>query len=134
MALVSFLTPAITSYKSCIGLKFNFLKFSLKACSLFFCLDDITDPEWCFHSRTFRCGLLGIKIGVQPQWFKNGKKISATLIQVVDNHVIRYTPPDKLPKNAPYSVVHPSWRGKYGFQVVGALSTDPQWVSFVKIS
>lgn len=36
--------------------------------------------EW--KRGTTRCGLLGRKIGLQPMWYKNGKRVMATLIQV----------------------------------------------------
>ncbi|KAJ9594839.1 hypothetical protein L9F63_013876, partial [Diploptera punctata] len=55
-----------------------------------------------------RTGLIARKIGVYPMWLKDGKKVLTTLLQVIDNHVIRYIPPeefnpprlsDKCPRN-----------------------------------
>lgn len=77
--------------------------------------------EWkaSFH----RTGLIAKKIGIYPMWLKNGKKITTTLLQIVDNQVIKYIPPEefdpvkkkpRIPKN------------RMGSLVVGAESTDPQ--------
>ncbi|PVD20374.1 hypothetical protein C0Q70_18528 [Pomacea canaliculata] len=71
---------------------------------------------------TRRCGVIGIKLGLVPQWTKTGEKITTTLVQILDNHVIRYTPPEEAAKTAGW---HPLWR-KFGSVVVGALSSDPR--------
>ncbi|KAK2180362.1 hypothetical protein NP493_446g01040 [Ridgeia piscesae] len=81
--------------------------------------------EW--HSHTFRTGVLAVKIGVIPQWDNQGRKFHTTLLQVLDNHVIRYVPPPVF-EQSPAFKSH--WRNrngpKYGSVVVGALSCDPQ--------
>ncbi|KAJ3655273.1 hypothetical protein Zmor_014409 [Zophobas morio] len=41
-----------------------------------------------------RTGVMARKIGIYPMWLKTGKKISTTLLQVLDNHVIKYYPPE----------------------------------------
>jgi large subunit ribosomal protein L3 len=76
-------------------------------------------------SETRRTGLIGIKVGVVPQWKKDGTRILLTMVQVLDNHVIRYIPPADFVKM-------PSFRGKWqkhnnkrAALVVGTLSADP---------
>ncbi|XP_060080259.1 large ribosomal subunit protein uL3m-like [Ylistrum balloti] len=76
--------------------------------------------EW--DKLTRRTGVLGVKLGVIPQWGKNGKKIDVTLYQIIDNHVIRYIPPEKFSTSIGCT---PYWR-KFGSVVVGALSSYPQ--------
>ena len=36
--------------------------------------------------------MIGVKIGVQPLWLKNGKLIITTLLHVTDNHVVKFIP------------------------------------------
>ncbi|XP_067651670.1 large ribosomal subunit protein uL3m-like [Haliotis asinina] len=79
-------------------------------------------PREEYTKRTFRTGVLALKIGVVPQWTTDGQKIFTTMLQVLDNHVIRYTPPEKLQMSAGWK---PWWKNKYGVVVVGALSCDP---------
>ncbi|CAF0850676.1 unnamed protein product, partial [Brachionus calyciflorus] len=50
--------------------------------------------EFDANSVNKRLGLIGVKLGSLPQWTKEGKKIYTTLIQVLDNHVIDYIPPE----------------------------------------
>ncbi|TDG42348.1 hypothetical protein AWZ03_011236 [Drosophila navojoa] len=69
-----------------------------------------------------RCGLIARKIGQYPLWLKNGERIRTTLLQVVDNHVIKYTPPEEYkPTQRPN--VHNL--NRYGCILVGAESTNP---------
>ncbi|ELT91781.1 hypothetical protein CAPTEDRAFT_177551 [Capitella teleta] len=81
--------------------------------------------EWQ-PKRSMRGGLLAIKIGTVPQWTKDGRKFNCTMLQVIDNHVIRYTPPEVFTQSAGYKS---KWKGAYGSLVVGALSSDPQLFS-----
>ncbi|XP_041376031.1 39S ribosomal protein L3, mitochondrial-like [Gigantopelta aegis] len=86
----------------------------------------LKDAPWergTYSPRTKRVGVLAIKIGVLPQWSKDGHKFYTTLLQVLDNHVIRYTPPEEFVKSGGWK---PWWGDKYGSVVVGALSTDPR--------
>jgi large subunit ribosomal protein L3 len=70
-----------------------------------------------------RTGVLAVKIGVIPQWTTAGEKFHTTLLQVLDNHVIRYVPPEEYSKSLGYNK---KWLPKqYGSVVVGALSADP---------
>ncbi|GAB1598192.1 39S ribosomal protein L3, mitochondrial-like [Argonauta hians] len=78
---------------------------------------------WTQWPKTFRTGVLALKLGVLPQWTKDGKKIYTTLLQVLDNHVINYRTPEEASKLPAW---HPLWRNKYGCAVVGALGSDPR--------
>ncbi|CAL8072673.1 unnamed protein product [Calicophoron daubneyi] len=85
---------------------------------------------------TQRCGLITIKLGMYPLWTKTGRKMDCTILQVPDNHALRYIPPleiDKCPSlrdprgdwlNNKYI---PSWiaQHRWGVQLVGAVSADP---------
>ncbi|KAH3776347.1 39S ribosomal protein L3, mitochondrial-like [Dreissena polymorpha] len=80
-------------------------------------------PRNEYTSETIRTGVIGVKIGVIPQWKKDGTKILCQLIQVVDNHVIRYNPPEKFETALGFN---PHWKHKgIGSVVVGALSCTP---------
>ena len=89
-------------------------------------------PRGGWEERTKRIGLLGRKIGVVPMWFANGKKCAATMLQIEDNHVIKYIPPEDFARtmvaerrNIPriYGV---DKKTDKACLVVGALSTDCQ--------
>ncbi|XP_067932605.1 large ribosomal subunit protein uL3-like [Watersipora subatra] len=73
--------------------------------------------------RTVRSGVIGIKIGVVPQWTVTGKRILCTMLQVLDNHVINYVPPGDFARSA---IFQPKFKNKgYGYCVVGAISASP---------
>ena len=81
--------------------------------------------------RTTRVGLLGRKIGVVPMWYKNGKQVLATMLQIEDNHVVKYIPAEDFAKTTvaqrrirPY-IMKPTASISRGSLVVGALSADP---------
>ncbi|XP_073987482.1 mitochondrial ribosomal protein L3 isoform X2 [Rhodnius prolixus] len=77
---------------------------------------------WTENSK--RCGLITRKIGCYPMWDKNGKIIWSTLLQVIDNHVVKYTPPEEVdPPRKPKRFLKPN---KYGVLLVGAESANPQ--------
>jgi len=83
-------------------------------------IEQFPTAEWRPGLR--RTGVIAKKIGIYPLWDKNGKKISTTLLQIVDNHVIKYLPPGEFePAQVPR--VH-DWR-KWGCLLVGAYSSDP---------
>lgn len=70
-----------------------------------------------------RTGLIAKKIGIYPMWLTNGKRISTTLLQVLDNQVIKYiSPEDFFPVKTKQHVIV----NRLGSLVVGAESTDPQ--------
>jgi large subunit ribosomal protein L3 len=74
--------------------------------------------EWT--PRSIRTGVIARKIGVYPMWNKDGLKFYTTLLQVVDNHVIRYISPEECQKN------YGNRFGTLGMLIVGAESADPQ--------
>lgn len=76
--------------------------------------------KWTADTR--RTGVLGVKIGVVPQWKKDGTKMLCQLIQIVDNHVIRYSPPDEYQKSMGHL---PGYDKNWGSVVVGAMSDNP---------
>ncbi|KAK7481659.1 hypothetical protein BaRGS_00027032 [Batillaria attramentaria] len=85
----------------------------------------LRDEPWQrgeYHKNTRRCGVLALKIGVLPQWTQEGHKFYTTLLQVLDNHVIRYIPPEQYQNQSGWK---PYWN-KWGSVVVGALSCDPR--------
>ena len=51
--------------------------------------------EWKEGELTKRTGVIGRKIGLCPLWLKNGRKVMTTMVQIEDNHVVRYDPPEK---------------------------------------
>ncbi|KAG1653226.1 39S ribosomal protein L3, mitochondrial [Nymphon striatum] len=76
--------------------------------------------SWGPDSR--RAGVIARKIGIYPQWFRNGKRVLTTLLQVLDNHVIKYHPPEKFAKTIPGSLC----KGNFGALIVGANAGRPQ--------
>lgn len=74
--------------------------------------------QWTNDSR--RTGVIAKKIGIYPMWTTNGKRVVTTLLQVVDNHVIRYVPPEKVKER--FGIRY----GDLGFLIVGAENGDPQ--------
>lgn len=77
-------------------------------------------PQWTPESR--RCGLIARKIGIQPYWTKKGERGLMTLLQVIDNHVIKsFTSEEAATKN-----IHQNrWFGDgLGVLVVGADSSE----------
>lgn len=84
--------------------------------------------EYNENSVNKRLGLLGIKLGSLPQWTKDGKKIHTTLIQVLDNHVIDYIPPEVLVErnNIYNNNLKRTKNGNLGMAIVGAISSDPR--------
>ncbi|KAL6258096.1 hypothetical protein P5V15_010015 [Pogonomyrmex californicus] len=75
-----------------------------------------------------RTGLIAKKIGVYPLWLKNGKKVTSTLLQIVDNEVVKYIPPEEFnpvkTRTPPIQV-----KNRRGCLVVGAENIDPQLVT-----
>lgn len=76
--------------------------------------------EWSLMTR--RTGVIGRKIGNVPLWTKNGKKIMTTMLQVEDNHVIKYIPPGEF---HPTHVPKQRRLERFGCLMVGACGTDP---------
>jgi len=80
--------------------------------------------EWT--TKSMRTGVLAVKIGSIPQWTKDGRRFHTTMLQVLDNHVIRYSPPEKFSKSAGFKS---KWSSRTGSVVVGALSCSPEQFS-----
>lgn len=76
--------------------------------------------EWNRFQR--RCGLIARKIGVVPMWRKDGSKISTTMLQVDDNHVIKYLEPNEY---NPAQMPRVKNLQKFGCLLIGAGSADP---------
>lgn len=76
--------------------------------------------EWNNFQR--RCGLITRKIGVVPMWRKDGTKISTTMLQVDDNHVIKYIEPTEYNPALPPRVKN---LRKFGCILIGAGSASP---------
>lgn len=81
---------------------------------------DIKTIEWT--PKMQRTGLIARKIGVYPLWLKSGKKITTTLLQVLDNHVIKYYSPEEYD---PPRKRHTRVKNKRGCLLLGAEATDP---------
>ncbi|KAK2577456.1 hypothetical protein KPH14_003560 [Odynerus spinipes] len=77
--------------------------------------------EWKQGLR--RTGLIAKKIGIYPMWLQNGKRVNSTLLQIVDNQVIKYIPPEQF---HPVKCKNRSPKKRMASLVVGAESTDPQ--------
>uniref|UniRef100_A0A1I8FYZ9 Large ribosomal subunit protein uL3m n=2 Tax=Macrostomum lignano TaxID=282301 RepID=A0A1I8FYZ9_9PLAT len=95
-----------------------------------------------------RCGLVGIKLGILPMWYRNGQKVHTTVVQIPDQRVLRWVPPEDLGNYAslremrPYRLnqsLLPRWltQQRWGLQLVGAVPADPanftaQWCGIFK--
>lgn len=81
-----------------------------------------------WNPQTRRTGLIARKIGNYPLWSKDGKKFQTTLLQVVDNHVIKYIPPEEFKPMKTSKVV---WKEKrrLGCLLVGSETIDPSTVT-----
>lgn len=69
-----------------------------------------------------RCGTIAKKLGHYPLWLKDGKRIATTVLQIVDNHVVKFIPagqfnPTQKKPNMNYS--------RRACILVGAESDDP---------
>lgn len=82
--------------------------------------EELPAVEW--HSGLRRTGLIGKKIGVVPLWLKNGKKIMTTMLQVLDNHVVKYVSPEN---NNPAMKLHLHDYSKHGMLYIGSGNVDP---------
>lgn len=85
-----------------------------------------TDPweRGVWTPKSLRCGVIARKLGIYPLWTKDGTRHLTTLLQVSDNHVIKYIPPEKLSEFR----VRKRYR-EVGALIVGADSADPRTVS-----
>lgn len=81
---------------------------------------ELQPQDWNRYQR--RCGLIGRKIGVVPMWKKDGSKIMTTMLQIDDNHVIKYSDPSQYNPAQPPRLKNVK---KFGCLLVGASSADP---------
>lgn len=80
----------------------------------------ITQSEW--KPNLQRTGVIARKIGVYPLWLNNGRRITTTLLQILDNNVVKYYSPGEYdPPRKRHTLV----RNKKGCLLIGAESTDP---------
>lgn len=81
-----------------------------------------------WQTTTRRVGLIARKIGNYPVWSKDGKKMLTTLLQVVDNQVIKYIPPEHF---KPMKTTEVIWREKrrLGCLLVGSETINPTTVT-----
>ncbi|XP_050464579.1 39S ribosomal protein L3, mitochondrial [Cataglyphis hispanica] len=88
---------------------------------------DPIEPVAQWRRGLRRTGLIAKKIGVYPLWLKNGKKVHSTLLQVVDNEVVKYIPPEKFypVKSKPPLQI----KRRLGCLVVGAENIDPRSIT-----
>uniref|UniRef100_T1IMK2 Large ribosomal subunit protein uL3m n=1 Tax=Strigamia maritima TaxID=126957 RepID=T1IMK2_STRMM len=85
----------------------------------------LREPPWArgkWEPGCYRTGVIARKIGIYPMWTKTGQRLLTTVLQVLDNHVIRYIPPevhalDQFGKK---------YNGKLGCAIIGAEAADPQ--------
>lgn len=77
--------------------------------------------EWNYKYQR-RCGLIARKIGVVPLWRKDGTKVTTTMLQIDDNHVIKYFEPEEYNPAQQPRVKNVR---KFGCVLVGAGSADP---------
>nr|CAG4647957.1 EOG090X07HN [Moina brachiata]SVE93054.1 EOG090X07HN [Moina brachiata] len=78
--------------------------------------------EWTPKSR--RSGVIARNIGIYPLWQKDGSRVLCTLLQVLDNHVIRYIPPAEY-KSTLIGQKALKTKKELGCLVVGAEATRP---------
>lgn len=83
-------------------------------------MPQIEPTQW--KKGVFRCGVIAKKLGHYPLWKKDGTRICTTVLQVVDNHVIKYIPPGEFD---PKERRHLKKYDKQGCLLVGAESVDP---------
>ncbi|XP_040569470.1 large ribosomal subunit protein uL3m [Lepeophtheirus salmonis] len=84
-----------------------------------------------WERSSIRSGIIAQKIGLAPLWTKSGVRIMSTLLQVKDNHVVRYIPAEEYASThvgekikAPKGITDTP-RGLNPVLVVGADSRDP---------
>ncbi|XP_026282577.1 39S ribosomal protein L3, mitochondrial [Frankliniella occidentalis] len=88
-------------------------------------IEKIEPVQWFPGIR--RTSTIAKKIGIQPLWLNDGTRVMTTLLQIVDNHVIKYNPPDQvIPLRRRHKVIPKKVLGKFGALIVGAESADPQ--------
>ena len=72
--------------------------------------------------ETIRCGVIAKKLGHYPLWKKDGSRINTTVLQIVDNHVIKYIPPGEFDPKERRPLKN---YNKKGCILVGSETVDP---------
>jgi len=85
--------------------------------------EELEKSEW--DQKTVRSGVIARNIGNYPLWKKDGSAVYCTLLQVLDNHVIRYIPPEKYATTLMGAKKFKT-RKALGCLVVGAEATNPE--------
>ncbi|XP_076269671.1 mitochondrial ribosomal protein L3 [Rhynchophorus ferrugineus] len=85
-------------------------------------IDEIATNNVIWTPNIQRTGVIARKIGVYPLWLKNGSKMQTTLLQILDNHVIKYYTPDNY---KPHKEIRPKVYNKKGCILLGAEFGDP---------
>lgn len=75
-----------------------------------------------FNRFERRSGLIARKIGTVPMWKSDGTRFITTMLQVDDNHVVKYYAPNEYKPTQEPRVKNLS---KFGCVLVGAGSADP---------
>jgi len=71
-------------------------------------LSPLKNEDWPLLPWTpdsIRCGAVGVKLGVQTMWLKDGSHASCTLVQLLDCHVVRFMPKDVYSKKSAAAIV-----------------------------
>nr|CAG4647105.1 EOG090X07HN [Megafenestra aurita]SVE92435.1 EOG090X07HN [Megafenestra aurita] len=84
---------------------------------------EIAKTEWT--PKTRRAGILARNIGIHHLWEKDGTRITCTVLHVLDNHVIRYIPPEEYVNTTQGARLLKN-RKPLGCLVVGAEGTNPE--------
>ncbi|XP_033096258.1 39S ribosomal protein L3, mitochondrial-like [Anneissia japonica] len=80
----------------------------------------LKEPPWekgVWTPKSKRTGLVGMKLGMVRQWTKDGEQVAATVVQILENEVLKYESP------AEYKYSHR--RANYGAIIVGAKNIPP---------
>ncbi|EZA59270.1 hypothetical protein DMN91_008490 [Ooceraea biroi] len=90
---------------------------------------DTIEPVAEWRRGMKRTGLIAKKIGIYPLWLKNGKKVLATLLQIVDNEVVKYIPPHKFYPQIGAAKPLVQIKRRLGCLIVGAENINPQLIT-----
>jgi len=85
---------------------------------------ELVKPAGEWSPWTKRSGLIARNIGKYPLWQKDCTKVGCTLLHVLDNHVVRYIPPEEYGKTMIGKKLFRNRKPK-GCLVVGAEATNP---------
>jgi large subunit ribosomal protein L3 len=84
----------------------------------------IEPREW--KAGMHRVGTIAKKLGHYPLWLKDGKRIFTTVLQIVDNHAVKYIPPSEFnPTKRKLKTDYSRW----GCILVGSGAADPTRVT-----